>query len=244
MLAAVPKGSGLGTSSILAATTLAVLSDMLGHNWDKDEIFSRTLALEQILTSGGGWQDQAGGMYPGVKMVSTAAGLTQKHELRWLPGELFSSAYVNRRIMLYYTGLTRTAHDILGQIVKGFFRNEAARIRIVEDIAANAGFVADALQRNDLQGLCEGIRRSWVLNRQLDPGTNPPAVQEIIQTIGDDACALKLAGAGGGGFMLILAHDDASGERIRARLASAPPNPRARFVDLSISTTGLQVTRS
>ncbi len=244
MLAAVPKGSGLGASSILAATILAVLGDMLDLKWSKEDIFSRTLALEQILASGGGWQDQAGGMYPGIKMVSTLPGINQKHELRWLPGDLFGAAYANRRILLYYTGITRTAHDILGQIVKGFFRNETRRIRIIEDIAANAGMVADALQRNDWETLCEGLCRSWNLNRQLDAGTNPPGVREIIRLLGDDVSALKLLGAGGGGFMLIFAHDEACAQTIRGRLTDRPPNPRARFVELGLSATGLQVTRS
>jgi len=54
------EGSGLGTSSILAATVLAALGDLCGLSWDRNTLFTRTLALEQMLTTGGGWQDQAG----------------------------------------------------------------------------------------------------------------------------------------------------------------------------------------
>ena len=64
LLAAVPKGSGLGTSSILAATVLAALGDLCGLDWDRNVLFTRTLALEQMLTTGGGWQDQAGAHLP------------------------------------------------------------------------------------------------------------------------------------------------------------------------------------
>ena len=46
---AVPRGSGLGTSSILSATILGALSDFCGLNWDLYEIGDRTLALEQLL---------------------------------------------------------------------------------------------------------------------------------------------------------------------------------------------------
>lgn len=52
LLAAIPAGSGLGTSSILAATVLAALSDFCGLGWDKNEICNRTLVLEQLLTTG------------------------------------------------------------------------------------------------------------------------------------------------------------------------------------------------
>ena len=244
MLAAVPKGSGLGTSSILSSTILAVLSDMFSLKWNNADIFARTMAVEQLLASGGGWQDQAGGMYAGIKLVSTPPGIRQIHELRWLPNDLLGDQHANSDTLLYYTGLTRTAHDILGQIVMGFFRNEAQRSRIMEDIATNAWFTTDALQRNDRPALCEAVRRSWMLNCALDPGTAPAAVQNIAGMLADDAAAFKLLGAGGGGFMLILAHNAECGTRIRQKLEMNPPNPRARFVDMTLSTTGLQVTRS
>ena len=56
--------------------------------------------------------------------------------------------------------------------------------------------------------------------------------------------AAKLLGAGGGGYLLMFASDENAAARIKHRLTSQPPNPRARFVDFSLSATGLQVTRS
>ena len=53
LLSAIPAGSGLGTSSILASTVLGAISDFCGLNWDKNEICNRTLILEQLLTTGG-----------------------------------------------------------------------------------------------------------------------------------------------------------------------------------------------
>ena len=57
LLAAIPAGSGLGTSSILASTVLGAINDFCGLAWDRNDICSYTLALEQLLTTGGGWQD-------------------------------------------------------------------------------------------------------------------------------------------------------------------------------------------
>jgi len=244
LLAAVPKGSGLGASSILAATLLGTLSEMLGLRWGPNELFSRTLALEQMLTSGGGWQDQAGGIAGGLKLVEAEAGLAQKIIIRWLPGQFFSGSYANSQTLLYYTGLTRVAHDILGEIVKGLFLNSASHLSIIEDIGQNALFAADAIQRNDWADLCLAVRRSWDLNQRLDAGTNPPAVNAIVESISDYLAATKLLGAGGGGYMLILAKDLEAAQRIRTTLAKSPPNRRARFVDLGLSPAGFQVTRS
>lgn len=244
LLAAVPKGSGLGTSSILAATLLGTLSELLGLHWTINDLLIRTLALEQMLTSGGGWQDQAGGITPSLKIIETEPGLAQKPVFRWLPDRFFSPEYANTLVMLYYTGITRVAHGILSEIVRGLFLNSAAHVRLIDDIGRNAGFAADALQRNDWEGACEAIRRSWRLNQLLDAGTNPPAVQSIVRRIAPYVAGCKLLGAGGGGYMLILAKDIDAGKQIRHLLARNPPNPRARFVDLSLSKTGFQVTRS
>lgn len=244
LLSAVPKGSGLGTSSILAATVLAALSDLCGLGWDGTVLFTRTLALEQLLTTGGGWQDQAGGIFRGAKLVETVPGLAQQPSVRWLPGHLLDRDYANRRVLLYYTGLTRLAKNILAEIVRGIFLNSPTHLGTIAEIGRNAEFVANALQRCDYALLIEGIRRAWRLNQELDAGTNPPAVQAILDALRGPLAAAKLLGAGGGGYLLMLAEDDAAAARIRETLTAQPPNPRARFVDFQVSATGLQVTRS
>ncbi|MGV2541637.1 bifunctional fucokinase/L-fucose-1-P-guanylyltransferase, partial [Bacillus pumilus] len=89
-LAAIPAGSGLGTSSVLAATVLGALSDFCALGWDKQTIGRRTLELEQMLTTGGGWQDQFGGLLHGVKLLQTQPGFEQTPSVRWLPDGLFT----------------------------------------------------------------------------------------------------------------------------------------------------------
>jgi hypothetical protein len=65
---AVPLGTGLGSSSILAATIFATLSALCGLAWTREDLIARTLALEQMVTSGGGWQDPSGGLFPGFRL--------------------------------------------------------------------------------------------------------------------------------------------------------------------------------
>ena len=50
-------------------------------------------------------------------------------------------------MLLYYTGLTRVAHDILGEIVRGMFLNSTSRLSIIREIGTNAAYVAEAAQR-------------------------------------------------------------------------------------------------
>ena len=244
LLAASPKGSGLGTSSILAASLLGVLGELCGLGWDKHLLFSRTLALEQMLTTGGGWQDQAGGIFRGIKLIETAPGMNQKPTLRWLPEHLLAGEEFRNRVLLYYTGITRMAKNILQEIVRGMFLNSRKHLDIVDQIHAHAETTFNAIQTSDWDGLCECVRRSWDLNQRLDPGTNPPAVQAILDKISTQLAAAKLLGAGGGGYLLMFARDEQAAQQIRSTLSACPPNAMARFVDFAISDVGLQITRS
>ncbi len=244
MVCAIPKGSGLGTSSILASTLLGTISELCGLGWTRDDIFQRTTALEQMLTSGGGWQDQVGGFTPGLKIIETSPGQLQTPLVRNLPVGWLAEPDRQNCMLLYYTGLTRVARDILGEIVRGLFLNSTSRLSIIREIGTNAYYVADAVQRASWTDFCEAIRRSWVLNQLLDSGTNPAPVQQVIDPVADYLSACKLLGAGGGGYMLMLAKDESAARRIRRTLDANPSNTLSRFVELGISRTGFQVTRS
>jgi galactokinase/mevalonate kinase-like predicted kinase len=244
MVAAIPAGSGLGTSSILAATLLGALGDLCGLNWDERAIVRRVLVTEQMLTTGGGWQDQVGGIYRGIKLAETPPGLLQDPAVRWLPDHLFSSRYANVRMLLYYTGVTRLAKNILQEIVRGMFLNSSRILSCLESIRNNATLAHDAVQRGDFEMLAEAVASSWRANKELDGGTNPDEIDRILESIRDRAISAKLLGAGGGGYLLIFAKDAVSAQMIRSTLNDNPPNPRARFVDFSLSNLGLQVTRS
>lgn len=244
LLAAIPQGSGLGTSSILGATLLGVLSEFCGLGWDRHELILRTLAVEQMLTTGGGWQDQAGAVFGGLKLVETSPGLRQTPVVRWLPEHLFESGFAGRRMLLYYTGITRLAKNILQEIVRGMFLNTGKHLENVRRIHRHGQATFEAIQRNDYDSLCRTVARSWNLNKILDSGTNPPEVEAILESVSGDLAAAKLLGAGGGGYILMLARDSSAGERIVQKLTQNPPNSRARFVDASVSRQGLEITRS
>ena len=69
-------------------------------------------------------------------------------------------------------------------------------------------------------------------------------MQQILDRVSDYLGAAKLLGAGGGGYLLMFAKDEAAAARIKRTLTQNPPNPRARFVDFTLSDTGMQLTRS
>lgn len=244
LLSAIPAGSGLGTSSILAATVLGALNDFCGLNWDKQGIGSRTLVLEQLLTTGGGWQDQYGGVLHGVKLLQTQPGWHQEPMVRWLPDYLFTGDEYRKCHLLYYTGLTRTAKGILAEIVRGMFLNSNRHLHLLEQMKGHAMDMYDAILRNDFEGMGRLIRKTWKQNQLLDEGTNPPAVQALTERIDDLCLGYKLPGAGGGGYLYMVAKDPDAALRIRQLLTENRPNDRARFVEMSLSDKGLEISRS
>ena len=244
LLSAVPAGSGLGTSSILAATVLGALNDFCGLGWDKNEIGHRTLMLEQMLTTGGGWQDQFGGVLAGVKLLQTGRGFEQNPSVRWLPNDLWTLPEYQACHLLYYTGITRTAKQILAEIVRRMFLKDDAELRLLREMKAHTMEMCEAIQCNDFSRMGLLMRRTWQQNQALDRGTNPAAIAALTALIDDLCLGYKLPGAGGGGYLYMIAKDPEAAGRIRQILTEHRQNANARFVEMAISTTGLQICRS
>ena len=244
LLSAIPAGSGLGTSSILAATVLGALNDFCGLGWDKNEIGHRTLMLEQMLTTGGGWQDQFGGVLGGVKLLQTGRGFDQSPLVRWLPNDLWLQPEYRACHLLYYTGITRTAKSILAEIVRRMFLNHNAELRLLREMKEHTLEMYEAIQRNDFCQTGRLMRRTWLQNQALDEGTNPPAVAALTQLIDDLCLGYKLPGAGGGGYLYMIAKDPEAAARVKQILNEHRNNKNARFVEMTLSTSGLQISRS
>ncbi|WP_028908143.1 bifunctional fucokinase/fucose-1-phosphate guanylyltransferase [Xylanibacter ruminicola] len=244
LLSAIPAGSGLGTSSILAATVLGALNDFCGLGWDKNEIGHRTLMLEQMLTTGGGWQDQFGGVLGGVKLLQTGRGFAQNPQVRWLPTDLWTQPEYRPCHLLYYTGITRTAKSILAEIVRRMFLNHGGELRMLRQMKQHTLDMYEAIQQNDFERMGLLVRKTWAQNQALDSGTNPVDVAKLTSLIDDLCLGYKLPGAGGGGYLYMIAKDPEAAARIKQILSENSIRKNARFVEMSLSTTGLQISRS
>ena len=244
LLSAIPAGSGLGTSSILAATVLGAVSDFCSLAWDKNEIGRRTLVLEQLLTTGGGWQDQYGGVHGGVKLLQTGRGFDQSPLVRWLPDDVYTQPDCAGCHLLYYTGITRTAKSILSEIVRRMFLNNNRQLALLREMKAHTIDMYEALQRRDYRQVGLLMRETWRQNQALDSGTNPPEVDRLTGLVDDLCLGYKLPGAGGGGYLYMMAKDPEAAARVKQVINANRMNANARFVDMTLSKAGLQVSRS
>uniref|UniRef100_A0A1I7T012 GHMP_kinases_N domain-containing protein n=2 Tax=Caenorhabditis tropicalis TaxID=1561998 RepID=A0A1I7T012_9PELO len=123
-----PHGSGLGTSSIMACTILKAFS-AFGGGATEDQIVHTVLCVEQLMTTGGGWQDQCGAVYPGLKTCYyTPNGIRQ----RPIPLSPRVKELLEDRLLLVYTGKTRLAKNLLQEVIRNFYTCTETQKRLRE----------------------------------------------------------------------------------------------------------------
>lgn len=243
-LAAIPKGSGLGTSSIMGAVLLAAIQRVVGAELSRRDLFYSVLRLEQALTTGGGWQDQIGGAVSGVKMIITEPGFVPDARIHYVLPDILDPKTNKGRSLLYYTGITRLAKNILQQVVGRYLNRHRATMATLRQIRIVAGEAADALIRKDIAAFGHVIDVAWRLNKQLDPSSSNDQIEALFERVRPFVYGTKLLGAGGGGFMLMICKSAQDAQSVREMLEAQPPNDRARFFEFDISNEGLAVTIS
>ncbi|MFA9452973.1 MAG: L-fucokinase [Candidatus Aminicenantaceae bacterium] len=241
-LAAIPSGSGLGTSSIMGAALISALARLSGRNLTDRELFHAVLQLEQELTTGGGWQDQIGGSLPGVKMITTEPGLVPDPRIHYVPADVLDPVMNNGQTVLYYTGMRRLARNILRNVVGHYLDRDRSSLNTLSRLHGYPPLAADAMSRKDMGRFGELIDLAWKLNKQIDPDSSNPAVEEILERFRPYMIGAKLLGAGGGGFLLVVCESAENAAAARRDLETNPPNPLARFFEYSINPVGLEVT--
>lgn len=242
VFAALPKGSGLGTSSILGATVLAALSRLAGEVAPREALITRTSMVEQLMRTGGGWQDQLGGIVPGCKILRTEPGFDQSPSVEGIVLSEAARAELDGRLILYYTGLQRLAADILQKVVGRYLARDPESVRIVRDLKAGAERMAGELGAGDIDAFARSLLGYWTLKRGFDPGSTTPRIEALFDEVRDELTGYELPGAGGGGFLLLIAKDAGAAQRVRARLEALRPNRTARLYEADIDDRGLRVT--
>uniref|UniRef100_A0A8C8GM41 L-fucose kinase n=1 Tax=Oncorhynchus tshawytscha TaxID=74940 RepID=A0A8C8GM41_ONCTS len=207
-----PHGSGLGTSSILAGAVLAAVYRCTGRTYDTDSLIHAVLHLEQMLTTGGGWQDQVGGLVGGVKVARSKACLPLRVEVERLPLSDDFLLSLQQHLLLVYTGKTRLARNLLQDTVRRWYSRVPSIVENAGQLVDNAEECARACSLPRL-GAC--LERYWGQKKVMAPGCEPAAVRTMMDALRPLALGQTLAGAGGGGFLYLLTRQPQQGEAVR-----------------------------
>jgi D-glycero-alpha-D-manno-heptose-7-phosphate kinase len=198
----VPAGTGMGSSSSLTAGLLNALFAYRGQVIGRDRLAELACALEiQILGKPIGRQDQYAAVFGGLNYIRFNPDDTVNVEP--VPCRPETLDELERRTLLLYTGQTRDANEILKQQSEG----TADRMTVLRRMRDLADEMRRTLAGNgDLDDFSALLHEGWELKRSLGFGISFGQVDEWYETARrNGALGGKLLGAGGGGFLLLVA---------------------------------------
>ena len=196
-----PARSGMGSSSSFTVGLLHALYALKGQMPGKQQLAQESIYIEQeILKETVGSQDQVSAAYGGFNIIKFSRGGEISVRPMTLTQERIKE--LNSHLMLFYTGIIRTASDVAESYVNG-----------IEDKKPQLGILNDLLEESisilnkdkDIAGFGELLDEAWQAKRSLSKKVSNSNVDEIY-SIARSAGAIggKLTGAGGGGFMLLF----------------------------------------
>lgn len=214
----VPKGSGLGTSSILSAACVKAIFEFMGIEHTEDDLYQHVLVMEQLMSTGGGWQDQVGGVTPGIKYITTMPGIAQTIKVAHVEIPEETKKELNERFVLIYTGQRRLARNLLRDVVGRYVGNEPDSLFALNEIQKVAALMKFELERGNLDEFATLLNYHWELSQKVDKGSTNTLIDQIFASVDEFAAGKLVCGAGGGGFLQILLKKGVDKAEVRARL--------------------------
>lgn len=196
-----PARSGMGSSSAFTVGLLNAVYALRGEMPGKRRLAAEAIMLEQEqLRENVGSQDQVSAAYGGFNHIS----FLPNGDFTVRPMTLASSRIrdLNDHLMLFYTGIKRTASDVAGSYVPAL-DEKRRQLRIMKDLVDEG---IDILASNrDLRVFGELLNEGWQVKRSLGERVTNPLVEDLYgRARANGAIGGKLLGAGGGGFMLLF----------------------------------------
>jgi D-glycero-alpha-D-manno-heptose-7-phosphate kinase len=200
-LADIPSsGSGLGSSSAVTVGLLHALFAYRGRQVTAEELADRACTIE-IDRCGKpiGKQDQYIAAYGGIRDIRFGPGDQVMAEELELPPT--ARRDLQRHLMLFYTGVTRSANTILAEQTANI-KGTRDQLDLLRDLA---GLAVERLRYGDVDAVGEAMRKGWEAKRQLATGISNAQVDSAVdRALEAGATGAKLTGAGGGGFLLVI----------------------------------------
>ena len=215
----VPKGSGLGTSSILSAACVKAVFEFMGIAYTEEDLYSHVLAMEQIMSTGGGWQDQVGGVTPGMKYITSMPGIDQQLKVSHVEIPEETKRELDERFVLIYTGQRRLARNLLRDVIGRYVGNEPDSLFALEEIQKTAVLMRFELERGNVDGFAKLLDYHWELSKKVDAGSSNTLIEQIFGSIEDLVDGKLVCGAGGGGFLQVILKKGVTKRDVEKRLS-------------------------
>jgi D-glycero-alpha-D-manno-heptose-7-phosphate kinase len=228
----VPPGSGLGSSSALVVTLVALLKEYRSIGLTKHQIADIAYQIERVdLGIQGGYQDQYAAAFGGFNFIEFTATGVNVSALD-IPTETLNELEAN--LLLAYTGAPRLSSHIIEDQVSRY--ESGVSVDSLRELKRLAWEARDALVAGQLRDFGELLHVEWETKQKLSPKIGTTHLAEIYsaaRTLG--ALGGKAVGAGGGGFMLLYCPFDR-----KHRIAEGLHKMGCTITDLAFSRDGVQ----
>lgn len=213
----VPAGSGLGTSSILIGAIIIALAKFYRIKLSNQDIFNLILKTEQNISTGGGWQDQIGGILPGIKLISTNFGFQQKYDIQNIEFNNITKELENRMVLIY-TGQRRIAKNLLRKMMNKYMKNDKIAKDILKKIQYYALSMKLELEKGSVDSFANLLTEHFNMIKEIDKGVTNVCIDHIISSINNLISGYTIAGAGGGGFLFVVLRNGVDKKHLEERI--------------------------
>ncbi len=196
-----PARSGMGSSSSFTVGLLHALYAHLGIMPSKKQLATESIHIEQnMIEETVGSQDQVSAAYGGLNRINFST--SGEIDVRPLTLSTEKMRELDSHLMLFYTGIKRTASDI----AKSYIEDIDGRRELLGKIQKMADEGVAILQRNSsIYEFGVLLHKAWELKKSLGTDVSNGYVDELYQRVRKaGAIGGKIAGAGGGGFLLLF----------------------------------------
>jgi fucokinase len=174
--------------------------------------------MEQIMSTGGGWQDQVGGLTNGIKLITTKPGIIQMIKAEHVTPEKEVLEELQERMALIYTGQRRLARNLLREVVGKYIGSNENSIQVLYEIQRVAVMMKFELEKGNLEAFTNLLNEHWELSKRLDAGCTNTCIDQIFLSCEDMIAGKMICGAGGGGFLQVILKKGYTKEQLRQRI--------------------------
>jgi fucokinase len=177
-------------------------------------------------------------------LISTAPGLPQHIHVEPVHLSPETSVELASRLILVYTGRQRLAKNLLRAVMGRWLARDPEMVWIQEEIARLAVEMNAALKEGQVDRFGELLAEHWVINQRMDPGCTNLFIGKLFEVMRPHINGGKLAGAGGGGFAMVVARSIQAVRDLSAALATRYLGTPVEIWTCAVPAEGMVVSNS
>ena len=213
-----PRGSGLGTASILIGGILKGIYEFFGIKYNNNDIYNKVMEIEQIMGTGGGWQDTIGGLCQGIKLINSEKGIYQDLKVKNLNIKKETLEEFQKRFILINTGERRLSRTLLKQVIERYIGNIEENVVNLEKSKSLTEKMFEALENDNIDNFAQLLNEQWDCSLKIIPETTNNLINGIFKLIDEYIDGKMICGPGGGGFLQVILKKGINPDIIKEKL--------------------------